>query len=65
MVEKSGKNKVNSKNKHNKMDVKKYIENISEPLFSLISLRLKNVEGRKNKGIFKEMQVGEIIEWTN
>ena len=59
------KNKINLKSKDNKMDVKKYIENVSEPWFSLISLRLKTVEGRKNKGRFKEMQVGEIIEWTN
>ena len=42
-----------------------YIENVSEPWFTLISLGLKTVEGRKNKGRFKDMQVGEIIEWTN
>jgi ASC-1-like (ASCH) protein len=38
---------------------------LSEPWFSLISLGLKTIEGRKNKGRFKDMQVGEIIEWTN
>jgi len=38
---------------------------LSEPWFTLIALGLKTVEGRKNKGIFKEIQVGEIIEWTN
>jgi ASC-1-like (ASCH) protein len=59
------KNKINTNNKYYKMDVKKYIENVSEPWFTLISLGLKTVEGRKNKGRFKEMQVGEIIEWTN
>ena len=42
-----------------------YIEHLSEPWFSLISLGLKIVEGRKNKGRFKDMQVGEIIEWHN
>jgi len=47
------------------MDTKKYIEPLSEPWFTLISLGLKKVEGRKNKGRFKDMQVGEIIEWTN
>jgi ASC-1-like (ASCH) protein len=47
------------------MDVKKYIENVSEPWFTLILLGLKTVEGRKNKGKFKDMKVGEIIEWTN
>ncbi len=40
-------------------------ENLSEPWFSLISLGLKTVEGRKNKGKFKEMQVGDIVEWVN
>ena len=47
------------------MDTKIYIENVSEPWFTLISLGLKTVEGRKNKGKFKDMQIGEIIEWTN
>jgi len=42
-----------------------YIESISEPWFSLILLGLKTVEGRKNKGRFKEMKVGDIVEWTN
>jgi len=31
----------------------------------LVSLGLKTVEGRKNKGRFKEMKVGDIVEWTN
>ncbi len=43
----------------------KYIENVSEPWFSLILLGLKTVEGRKNKGKFKEMVVGDIVEWKN
>jgi len=42
-----------------------YTENVSEPWFSLINLGLKTVEGRKNKGRFHDMQLGDIIEWTN
>ena len=42
-----------------------YTQHLSEPWFSLISLGLKTVEGRKNKGVFKEMQPGNIIEWYN
>jgi len=44
---------------------KKYIENLSEPWFSFVSMGLKTVEGRKNKGRFAEMNVGDLIEWTN
>ena len=47
------------------MDTKKYIENVSEPWFTLILLGLKTIEGRKNKGRFKDMNIGDIIEWTN
>lgn len=43
----------------------KYTENLSEPWFSLITLGLKTIEGRKNKGRFKEMQIRDIIKWTN
>ncbi len=42
-----------------------YVENVSEPWFTLISLGLKTVEGRKNKGRFTEMKVGDIIQWKN
>jgi len=42
-----------------------YIEHLSEPWFSLIVLGLKTVEGRKNKGKFKEMKIGDIVEWVN
>ena len=45
--------------------IRQYNENLSEPWFSLISLGLKTVEGRKNKGKFKDMKVGEIITWEN
>jgi ASC-1-like (ASCH) protein len=44
---------------------KTYVENLSEPWFTLISLGLKTIEGRKNKGVFKEMKVGELIKWEN
>ena len=40
-----------------------YIEHLSEPWFTLISLGLKKVEGRKDKD--KDMQVGEVIQWIN
>ena len=49
---------------HNNMDIK-YVEHLSEPWFTLIGLGLKTVEGRRNKGKFKEMKVGDIIQWTN
>jgi ASC-1-like (ASCH) protein len=42
-----------------------YTENVSEPWFSLISLGLKTVEGRKNKGRFASMKPGQIIKWVN
>ncbi len=65
-TKKMNKRKYKHKNNLNReMEVKKYTENVSEPWFTLISLGLKTVEGRKNKGRFKEMKVGEIIEWTN
>jgi hypothetical protein len=38
---------------------------VSEPWFSLISLGIKTIEDRKNKGIFKELKIGEVIEWFN
>jgi ASC-1-like (ASCH) protein len=43
----------------------KYNEHLSEHWFTVIFLGLKTVEGRKNKGKFKEMQVGDIIQWYN
>ena len=42
-----------------------YKQHLSEPWFTLISLGLKTVEGRKNKGIFKDLEKGDIIEWFN
>ncbi len=44
---------------------KTYEVSVSEPWFSLISLGLKSVEGRKNTSRFAEMQVGDIVIWTN
>ena len=69
-----GRKKLNNKkrNKHSgamadtvSMNTKTYVENLSEPWFTLISLGLKTIEGRKNKGVFKEMKVGELIKWEN
>ena len=57
-------NIITNKKIRNKMEPK-YVENLSEPWFTLIQLGLKTVEGRKNKGKFKEMKVGDIIEWKN
>jgi ASC-1-like (ASCH) protein len=42
-----------------------YYEHLSEPWFSLILLGIKKVEGRKNKGRFKEMKIGDIIQFYN
>jgi ASC-1-like (ASCH) protein len=54
-------------NKSNKMlggIQAQYTQHLSEPWFTLISLGLKTVEGRKNKGVFKEMKLGDIVKWT-
>jgi ASC-1-like (ASCH) protein len=61
-MKKSNNNKSNKR--INGMEPK-YIETVSEPWFTLISLGLKTVEGRRNKGRFEEMAVGDIVEWTN
>jgi len=47
------------------MGIPNYIETLSEPWFTLISLGLKTIEGRINNGRFKNMNVGDIVEWTN
>ena len=64
-----GGGKKRNKNKQNSPIMNKpevdYSEHLSEPWFSLISLGLKTVEGRKNSGKFKDMAVGKIIEWFN
>ncbi len=40
-------------------------KNVSEPWFSLIKLNLKTIEGRLNKGDFKDLRLNDIILWTN
>jgi len=42
-----------------------YQKNLSEPWFSLIKLRIKNVEGRLNNGDFANMNIGDFILFTN
>jgi len=42
-----------------------YSIGVSEPWFSLISLGLKTIEGRKNSGNFAKIQVSDTVEWTN
>lgn len=42
-----------------------YIEHLSEPWFTEINEGRKTIEGRKNKGRFANMKVGETIEWYN
>jgi ASC-1-like (ASCH) protein len=58
-------NKTLRKSIKNKTKMPDYIEHLSEPWFSLMNLGLKTVEGRKNKGKWKDMKIGEIIEWYN
>lgn len=67
----SGNNK-SSNNKQSRMEgynssenKPNYTETVSEPWFTLISMGLKSIEGRKNKGRFKEMKVGDIVSWIN
>ena len=38
---------------------------VSEPQFSLISLGIKTIEGRKNNGIFNFLKIGKVKEWFN
>lgn len=58
------KNKQKHRNRH-KNNKHQIMFHVSEPWFSLISTGLKTVEGRKNKGKFKDMKVGDVIVWTN
>lgn len=59
------KNKMQYLAMKNQIGGKIYNEHLSEPWFTLITLGLKTVEGRKNKGRFKEMQIGDTIQWNN
>lgn len=56
---------IGSQNESNMSKSPDYVEHLSEPWFSLIALGLKTVEGRKNKGKFKDMYPGQIIQWFN
>ena len=42
-----------------------YKKHLSEPWFSLVHEKKKTSEGRLNKGDFKDMQKGDIIEFFN
>lgn len=53
------------KNLNSKTSSSNYNIHVSEPWFSLIKLGLKSIEGRKNKGKFKEMKVDDVVEWNN
>ena len=57
--------KKTKKKTKKKIKMTDYKEHLSEPWFSLMNLGLKTVEGRKNKGKWKDMKIGEIIEWYN
>jgi ASC-1-like (ASCH) protein len=43
----------------------KYEKNLSEPWFSLIKIGKKTIEGRLNKGDFKELKKNDIIKFIN
>ena len=45
--------------------MEKYTLSVDEPWFSLISLGLKTIEGRLNKGLFKKMEIGDIVKFTS
>ncbi len=64
-LKKKFKNNLINKDKMENDIIVNYTETLSEPWFTLISLGLKIVEGRKNKGRFKDMKVGDIVKWTN
>ncbi|CAL8461123.1 g654 [Coccomyxa elongata] len=38
---------------------------VSEPWFTLISMGLKQVEGRLMKGNFTRLETGDVILWEN
>ncbi len=42
-----------------------YKKHLSEPWFTLVLLGIKTIEGRLDKGSFKEMSVGDIITFYN
>jgi ASC-1-like (ASCH) protein len=45
------------------LDLKpKYNKSVSEPWFSLISLGIKSIEGRLDKGDFQNMAIGDLVK---
>lgn len=65
LYDKIGCKRHNNKKNISTMENRKYSMYLKEPWFSLIMRGLKTVEGRKNKGIFQQMKVDDIVEWTN
>lgn len=63
-MKKYSKSYSNNKNTST-MENNKHIVRVTEPWFSLILLGLKTVEGRKNRGLFKDMRIGDTVVWTN
>lgn len=59
------KNNTNNTNNHKSNFKPDYVMNVSEPWFTLIKLGIKSVEGRLNKGVFKNIKVNDVIEWKN
>lgn len=55
-------NNIKIQNKNINKNIKKHL---SEPWFTIIMLGLKTVEGRLNKGVFKELNVGDTITFYN
>jgi ASC-1-like (ASCH) protein len=45
------------------MNIKKI--HLSEPWFTLVMLGIKNVEGRLNKGFFKNLEIGDMLIFYN
>ena len=43
----------------------KYTIFVSDPWFGYIKSGKKTIEGRKNKGDFKEMEIGDIVKWIH
>ena len=58
-------NLIGGKKKSKKTINNMITKHVSEPWFTLIYLGIKSVEGRLNKGQFKEMKVNDEIKWIN
>lgn len=44
---------------------KTYHISVSHPWFGFIQMGVKTVEGRKNKGLFADLKIGDVVYWTN